>query len=153
MNNSNYYTYVGLSVHFTRNICALSFSPPQSKQPERSRYFGSPLEKVADEGGVPVFVRKCVEFVEREGLTSEGIYRVPGKKENVLLLQDRFEEDQTLDLASLNVYETAVSSTLKAYFKVLPDPLVPESVAAQLLVVNCELMYRYILRTQYTALS
>ncbi len=49
---------------------------------------------MVDEGGVPVFVRKCVEFVEREGLRSEGIYRVPGKKENVLLLQDKFEESE-----------------------------------------------------------
>ena len=50
------------------------------------------MASVADEGGVPVFVRKCVEFVEREGLKAEGIYRVPGKKEHVLLLQDKFEE-------------------------------------------------------------
>ncbi len=41
-----------------------------------------------------MFVRKCVEFVEREGLRSEGIYRVPGKKDNVLLLQDKYEESE-----------------------------------------------------------
>ncbi len=49
---------------------------------------------MVDEEGVPVFVRKCVEFVEREGLRSEGIYRVPGKKDNVLLLQDKYEESE-----------------------------------------------------------
>ena len=54
---------------------------------------------MSDEGGVPVFVRKCVEFVEREGLQAVGLYRVPGKKENVLLLQDKFEEGTLLGCA------------------------------------------------------
>ena len=33
-----------------------------------------------------------MDFVEGMGLKVEGIYRVPGKKENCLLLQDKFEE-------------------------------------------------------------
>ncbi len=66
------------------------------KQPERTRYFGSPLATVVDEGGVPVFVRKCVELIEKEGIKTEGIYRVPGKKEHVLLLQDKFEDGKKL---------------------------------------------------------
>lgn len=56
--------------------------------------------------------------------------------------------DHTLDIASLDMFESAVSSTLKAYFKLLPDPLISESVAAQLLVINCECVWYVIPPTQ-----
>ncbi len=46
--------------------------------------------------------------------------------------------DHELDFTSLDIYESAVSSTLKSFFKLLPNPLIAESVAAQLLVVNCK---------------
>ena len=49
--------------------------------------------------------------------------------------------DHNLDIGSLGMFESAVSSTLKAYFKLLPDPLISENVAAQLLVINCECVY------------
>ena len=58
---------------------------------ERHRYFGSPLEAVVDDDGVPIFVKKCVQIVEEKGLTLEGIYRVSGKKEDCLELQDKFD--------------------------------------------------------------
>ncbi|VVC88931.1 unnamed protein product [Leptidea sinapis] len=33
--------------------------------------------------GVPLFVEKCVQFIEREGLASEGLYRVPGNRAHI----------------------------------------------------------------------
>ncbi|KPJ21683.1 Rho GTPase-activating protein 190 [Papilio machaon] len=39
--------------------------------------------------GVPLFVEKCVEFIEREGLASEGLYRVPGNRAHVDIPQYR----------------------------------------------------------------
>lgn len=41
---------------------------------------------------VPIFVQKCVQFVEREGLNAEGIYRVPGNQAHVQQLEQRFSE-------------------------------------------------------------
>ena len=41
---------------------------------------------------VPLFVEKCVQFIELEGLDSEGIYRVPGNKVHVEHLTARFKE-------------------------------------------------------------
>ena len=38
------------------------------KKKERKRYFGSPLEAVAGENGVPMFVQQCVTIVEQGGL-------------------------------------------------------------------------------------
>ena len=41
---------------------------------------------------IPLFLDKCVEFIELEGLDSEGIYRVPGNKVHVELLTSKFKE-------------------------------------------------------------
>lgn len=40
----------------------------RSKKQERVRYFSSPLEQVAGEDGIPVFVKKCATYVEEKGM-------------------------------------------------------------------------------------
>ena len=44
--------------------------------------------------GVPLFVRKCVEMIEGRGMTTVGLYRVSGKKEDILALQDKYDQSQ-----------------------------------------------------------
>ena len=46
--------------------------------------------------------------------------------------------DHDLDINSLGYCEAAISSTLKAFFKLLPDPLISDDIAAKVLVINCE---------------
>lgn len=41
---------------------------------------------------IPLFVEKCITFIETEGLDSEGIYRVPGNRAHVDLLFLKFDE-------------------------------------------------------------
>ena len=41
---------------------------------------------------VPYFIEKCICFIEEEGLSTEGLYRVPGNQVHVVLLIDRFKE-------------------------------------------------------------
>ena len=60
---------------------------------------GSPgwtLEELAvkEESLVPLFVEKCVAFIEEEGFTTEGLYRVPGNRVHVEMLMERFKEGQ-----------------------------------------------------------
>lgn len=43
---------------------------------------------------IPLFLEKCVQFIEQEGLDSEGIYRVPGNRAHVDLLYQKFEEGE-----------------------------------------------------------
>lgn len=43
---------------------------------------------------IPLFLEKCINFIEDEGLDSEGIYRVPGNRAHVELLFQKFEEGQ-----------------------------------------------------------
>ena len=41
---------------------------------------------------IPLFVEKCINFIESDGLDSEGIYRVPGNRAHVDLLFQKFDE-------------------------------------------------------------
>jgi len=42
------------------------------------------LEELSTDGQlVPSFVRACVEYIEQEGITSEGLYRIPGNRAHV----------------------------------------------------------------------
>lgn len=45
---------------------------------------------------IPLFLEKCVQYIEDKGLDSEGIYRVPGNRAHVELLFQKFEEGELL---------------------------------------------------------
>ncbi len=49
-----------------------------------------------EENLIPYFVEKCVAFIEEEGLTVEGIYRVPGNRAHVDLLLEKFREGRVI---------------------------------------------------------
>jgi RhoGAP domain len=53
--------------------------------------------KQSDKNLVPLFLEKCVQFIELEGLDSEGIYRVPGNRAHVDLLYQKFDEGESLE--------------------------------------------------------
>lgn len=108
------------------------------KEPERQRYFGSPLEKIVESDGVPRFIKQCTKIIETKGLKIEGMYRVSGKKDACLFLQDQYDQDFQLDVASLELCETTISSTLKAFFKLLPEPLISNYIAAKVLDINAD---------------
>lgn len=53
---------------------------------------------------MPLFMEKCVMFIETEGLDSEGIYRVPGNRAHVdLLFQKSDEGNKSIFFRSLNI--------------------------------------------------
>ena len=51
---------------------------------------------ISEKDEIPIFLMKCVEFIEKEGLDSEGIYRVPGSRAHVDMLFQRFEEGMSI---------------------------------------------------------
>ncbi|XP_053666685.1 rho GTPase-activating protein 190 [Anopheles marshallii] len=65
---------------------------------------------------VPLFVEKCVKFIEQEGLDSEGIYRVPGNRTHVDLLNQKFAEESDVDIEKLDIPVNAVATALKDFF-------------------------------------
>lgn len=58
----------------------------------------SPLEDFAQANGnpVPLFIEKCTQYVELEGIDMEGIYRVPGNMNHVNTLMQKFDESKFL---------------------------------------------------------
>ncbi|XP_053593266.1 rho GTPase-activating protein 190 isoform X1 [Microplitis demolitor] len=73
---------------------------------------------------IPLFLEKCVRFIEEEGLDSEGIYRVPGNRAHVELLFQKFEEDGNVDIHLLDIPVNAVATALKDFFSKRLPPLI-----------------------------
>lgn len=65
-----------------------------SRTRSRSKGGHSSLEDFAQSNGnpVPLFIEKCTQFIEQEGLDMEGIYRVPGNRAHVETLLLKFDE-------------------------------------------------------------
>ena len=57
------------------------------------KYFGRPLSEVcSDERPIPVFVEQCAQLIEENGIRQKGIYRVSGKKDDILDLHAKFDD-------------------------------------------------------------
>ncbi|XP_030848948.1 rho GTPase-activating protein 35 isoform X7 [Strongylocentrotus purpuratus] len=83
---------------------------------------------ILNENGVPSFIEQCVDRIEDEGISQEGIYRVSGKAYDIEVIIKMFDEDQLADLNSLeNLSANTVASALKQFFKNLPEPIIPYS--------------------------
>ena len=85
--------------------------------------FGAALE--TSPSLVPSVVRKCIAFVESEGLDAEGIYRISGSTSNMARLRVEFNshaDDVLLTVTQLcTPYDAA--GLLKQFFRELPEPL------------------------------
>ena len=68
-----------------------SYQGKKIKQSARKRYFESYLSSVVEEDGIPAFIKTCVAIVEREGLDSVGLYRVSGRREDILKIQEMYD--------------------------------------------------------------
>ncbi|XP_064634058.1 rho GTPase-activating protein 190-like isoform X4 [Lineus longissimus] len=96
---------------------------------------GTSLEEFAQSEGsnIPLFIEKCIQYIEDEGVTTEGIYRVPGNKAQVDFLIERFKEDPNVNIASLDIPVNAVATALKGFFMELSDPLIPTNIYDELI--------------------
>ncbi|CAH0558065.1 unnamed protein product [Brassicogethes aeneus] len=86
----------------------------------------------SDKNYVPIFMEKCVKFIESEGLDSEGIYRVPGNRAHVDLLFHKFEEDSNVDIHELDIPVNAVATALKDFVSKRLPPLFDPDVMAEM---------------------
>ncbi|XP_055846391.1 rho GTPase-activating protein 190 isoform X8 [Episyrphus balteatus] len=86
----------------------------------------------SDKNNIPIFLHKCIQFIEQEGLDSEGIYRVPGNRAHVDLLFQKFEEDSNVDIELLDIPVNAVATALKDFFSKRFPPLFDKEVMAEL---------------------
>ena len=52
---------------------------------------------------IPLFVEKCIKYIEKEGLQTEGIYRVPGNRAHVDLLVEKLKQGKVHCYISLDI--------------------------------------------------
>ncbi|OXB59454.1 UNVERIFIED_CONTAM: hypothetical protein H355_012870 [Colinus virginianus] len=98
-----------------------------------SSYFGVPLSGVVSpERPIPIFIERCIEYIEATGLSTEGIYRVSGNKSEMESLQRQFDQDHNLDLAEKDFTVNTVAGAMKSFFSELPEPLVPYNMQVEL---------------------
>lgn len=65
----------------------------KSKDSKKEKPVPTLEDMVQAEGrAIPLFLEKCIKFIEEEGLDSEGIYRVPGNRAHVDMLFQKLEE-------------------------------------------------------------
>uniref|UniRef100_A0A7N8XXD0 Oligophrenin 1 n=1 Tax=Mastacembelus armatus TaxID=205130 RepID=A0A7N8XXD0_9TELE len=82
------------------------------------------------------FVRKCINYVETEGLTQEGVYRTVGSNIQVQKLLNAFFDPTNpgnVDLCSSNWDAKTITSALKFYLRSLSEPLMTYSLHRELM--------------------
>ncbi|XP_062409234.1 rho GTPase-activating protein 35 [Sardina pilchardus] len=95
-------------------------------KPLESNYFGVPLvQVVSPDRPIPLFIDKCIRYIEATGMSTEGIYRVSGNKAEMESMQRQFDQDHGLDLVEKEFTVNTVAGAMKSFFSELPDPLVP----------------------------
>ncbi|XP_055713098.1 rho GTPase-activating protein 190 isoform X4 [Phlebotomus papatasi] len=87
---------------------------------------------IQSDKNIPLFLEKCIQFIEQEGLDSEGIYRVPGNRAHVELLYQKFEEEENVDIETLDIPVNAVATALKDFFSKRLPPLFDEDLMTEL---------------------
>ncbi|XP_052258523.1 uncharacterized protein LOC127863158 isoform X3 [Dreissena polymorpha] len=99
--------------------------------PETGGMFGVPLEDCLPSPNnefVPLIVDLCIQIVEARGLEMTGVYRIPGNKAAVTILQEEFNKG--IDCMNLEHEKwcdvNVISSLLKSFFRQLPEPLIPD---------------------------
>lgn len=94
----------------------------------RIAVFGSELTARCDfeRRVIPAIITRCIEEVERRGMTVEGIYRKSGSSTQVKAIQASFERDYTAahEIGNPDLDIHAVTSALKQYLRRLPVPLI-----------------------------
>jgi hypothetical protein len=78
---------------------------------------------LSNEFGIPLFIEKCILFIEEHGLTTEGLYRISGYKNQVDLVINKLIEDPTCDLNLLQIPASAVATAFKDMMRKLDEPI------------------------------
>ncbi|KAG0155272.1 hypothetical protein PDIDSM_846 [Penicillium digitatum] len=89
--------------------------------------FGTELEARMEheKSIIPAIVTRCIQEVELRGMNMEGIYRKSGAASVIQTIREGFEcSPFDYDISDPDLDIHAVTSTLKQYFRKLPNPLI-----------------------------
>ncbi|XP_034948466.1 ralA-binding protein 1 [Chelonus insularis] len=74
---------------------------------------------------LPLVVRNCIDYLEEFGMTTEGLYKVPGVKSKVQHLKKLYNQRETVNIFEFD--PTIATSLLVLFFKELPEPVLDSS--------------------------
>lgn len=94
------------------------------------------MGKDSDSNQVPMIVRLCIEAMELRGMDIEGIYRKSGPQSQVNSLISSFNSGSPKALGGPEIIDvTVISSTLKNFFRELPESLIEPRIYSDMLEV------------------
>jgi RhoGAP domain len=91
--------------------------------------FGVPLSTLAERCAVngtdmPAIFTECLTFIEKEGgFSTQGIFRISGKKGTIRHLQSLYDRGLPLSLKQEDASVHDVASLVKLWLRKLPEPL------------------------------
>ncbi|KAL5479196.1 hypothetical protein EMCRGX_G022687 [Ephydatia muelleri] len=96
--------------------------------PSKPLVFGVDLDELTlgSSHKVPFIVRKIVEYIEENGLTEQGLYRVNGNTRLINELKNTFDKIGNADFSSVDT--ATVGGLLKLWLRELPTPVIPDEV-------------------------
>jgi hypothetical protein len=130
-NNDSTISFNDNSINFNQSNLSNSYLLDENNDTQ-GKLFGLPLESLdVNEEAVPLFVTKCIEMIETYGKNVEGIYRLSPNKSTFEELKSEIDfNPQDLKLLEpkdpeniTSEYIFLISSLLKRFFAMLPDPL------------------------------
>ncbi|KAK0395682.1 hypothetical protein QR680_001386 [Steinernema hermaphroditum] len=76
-----------------------------------------------DGSTVPTIIRHCLEYLEKTGITTEGLYRTSGKYAKLNTLMAQVQANETINMVDES--PMVIASLLKAVIRALDEPLIP----------------------------
>lgn len=104
----------------------------QEKKSASKKSKSSLTPEMVGDDGVPFFIKRCVEFIENEGLDAEGIYRVPGNRAHVDAFFQKFYENPSMSIAECDIPVNAVATALKDFLYKKWGPIIPKELMKEL---------------------
>ena len=89
------------------------------------KVFGVPLDeaikKSSINNGLPLPLTRCADYLERQAIKQEGVYRRSGNQKTVEDLMKLYDAGKDPNLDEYDPY--VIAGLLKRYFTLLPDPI------------------------------
>ena len=125
------------AIHIEMGFIEMKTLLKRAPSDRKSGVFGFQLNVTSrnENASVPLVVRKCVEEIEKRGLSAQGLYRISGNARRKKQLHAQFDEDSTtVDLSEENYPDiNIIAGILKDYLRELPEPLITESLSKLLI--------------------
>mmetsp|Transcript_12315 Transcript_12315/g.25057 ORF Transcript_12315/g.25057 Transcript_12315/m.25057 type:complete len:633 (-) Transcript_12315:1529-3427(-) len=106
----------------------------KKKNKKKDKVFGGTLAQSVDSSSgeeIPQCCKELIDFLKKNGLETEGLFRVPGHHSEMQKIQDLYERKEKVVLKE--VHDAA--GVLKKFFRELKEPIIPKSHNASVLEI------------------